>query len=155
MCWIISALGSSRRQLPLSAALRGYDILKKKKKKRAELPRLLFPSSVLQSVLPLREQVGDAMEIIILTILSSQLRCEWRLKSYQVALMSSVRKPTPRECWWKLEDVTIFSFWSQVVFLAVGIGCPIWGIFCDKYGRKIVSVTLVLFPVFFFFSCIF
>ncbi|CAF99251.1 unnamed protein product, partial [Tetraodon nigroviridis] len=70
---------------------------------------------------------GDAMEVIILTILSSQLHCEWRLRSYQMALMSSV------------------------VFLAVGIGCPVWGIFCDKYGRKIVSVT----PVLFFFPCTF
>ncbi|XP_029693535.1 synaptic vesicle 2-related protein-like isoform X2 [Takifugu rubripes] len=56
--------------------------------------------------------VADAMEIIIMTILSPQLRCEWRLESYQVALMSSV------------------------VFLAMGIGAPIWGIFCDKYGRR-------------------
>lgn len=37
------------------------------------------------------------MELIIITILSMQLRCEWRLESYQVALMSSVRKPTPLE----------------------------------------------------------
>ncbi|TNM91949.1 hypothetical protein fugu_018961 [Takifugu bimaculatus] len=56
--------------------------------------------------------VADAMEIIIMTILSPQLRCEWRLESYQVAVMSSV------------------------VFLAMGIGSPIWGIFCDKYGRR-------------------
>uniref|UniRef100_H3CUJ7 SV2 related protein b n=1 Tax=Tetraodon nigroviridis TaxID=99883 RepID=H3CUJ7_TETNG len=68
---------------------------------------------------------GDAMEVIILTILSSQLHCEWRLRSYQMALMSSV------------------------VFLAVGIGCPVWGIFCDKYGRKI-GLTISLCSVLYF-----
>lgn len=58
--------------------------------------RTVVPS-VSQSVLPLWEQVADAMEIMIMAILSPQLRCEWRLESYQVALMSSVRKPTPQE----------------------------------------------------------
>lgn len=86
-------------------------------KQRAELSRLLFANSVLQSVPPVWEQVGDAMEIIILSILSSQLRCEWRLESYQVALMSTVRKPTPRECWWKLEDVTIFPSGRRLCYL--------------------------------------
>lgn len=62
-------------------------------RRRAELSRVLFPGRLWQSVLPPRGQVGDAMEIVILSILSSQLRCEWRLDSYQVALMSSVRKP--------------------------------------------------------------
>lgn len=82
------------------------------------------------------------MEIIILSILSTQLRCEWRLQSYQVAVMSSVRKPTPARMLVKVGGRHLFSFWSQVVFLAFGIGNPVWGIFCDKYGRKIVSVTL-------------
>lgn len=84
------------------------------------------------------------MEIMIMAILSPQLRCEWRLESYQVALMSSVRKPTPRECLRKLENVRMFSFWPQVVFLAIGIGAPIWGTFCDKYGRRNVSLICVL-----------
>lgn len=38
----------------------------------------------------------------------------------------------------------MFSFWPQVVFLAMGIGAPIWGIFCDTYGRRNVSLTYVL-----------
>lgn len=42
-----------------------------------------------------------------------------------------------------------FSFCSQIVFLAIGIGNAVWGIFCDKYGRRIVSVTLVLVHGFF------
>lgn len=108
---------------------------------------MLFPGRLLQSVLPPRGQVGDAMEIVILSILSSQLRCEWRLDSYQVALMSSVRKPTPRECLVKVGGRHDFSLRSQSVFLATAIGSPIWGIFCDKYGRRIVSVPLVLFHV--------
>lgn len=94
-------------------------------------------------------QVGDAMEIVILSILSSQLRCEWRLDSYQVALMSSVRKPDSTGMFGEsLEDVTIFfPLLRKSVFLASAIGSPIWGIFCDKYGRRIVSVPLVLFHV--------
>lgn len=36
------------------------------------------------------EQVGDAMEMMILSILAPQLHCEWRLPSYQVALVTSV-----------------------------------------------------------------
>lgn len=47
-----------------------------------------------------------------------------------------------------------FSVCSQVVFLAIGIGCPVWGIFCDKYGRRTVSDTPVLFHVLLLFlSC--
>lgn len=36
-------------------------------------------------------QVGDAMEMMILSILGPQLHCEWRLPGYQVALITSVK----------------------------------------------------------------
>lgn len=101
----------------------------------------VVPRPFLQSVLPLREQVADAMEIIIMTILSQQLRREWRLEGHEVALTSSVRKPTPRERLGKVGGPHHSSSWSQVVFLAIAIGSLIWGIVCDKYGRRIVSLT--------------
>ncbi|XP_071321888.1 synaptic vesicle 2-related protein-like [Trachinotus anak] len=57
--------------------------------------------------------VADAMEMMILSILGPQLHCEWRLPSYQVALITSV------------------------VFVGMGISSPVWGNVSDKYGRKI------------------
>ncbi|XP_068191151.1 synaptic vesicle 2-related protein-like [Antennarius striatus] len=56
---------------------------------------------------------GDAMEMMILSILSPQLKCEWRLPGYKVALITSV------------------------VFIGMLLGCPIWGQVSDKYGRRI------------------
>lgn len=35
-------------------------------------------------------QMADAMEMMILSILAPQLHCEWRLPSWQVALLTSV-----------------------------------------------------------------
>ncbi|XP_059214395.1 synaptic vesicle 2-related protein [Centropristis striata] len=56
--------------------------------------------------------IADAMEMMILSILSPQLHCEWRLPGYQVALITSV------------------------VFIGMGFGSPAWGNFSDTYGRK-------------------
>lgn len=35
-------------------------------------------------------QLADAMEMMILSILGPQLLCDWRLPSYQMALITSV-----------------------------------------------------------------
>ncbi|XP_033845976.1 synaptic vesicle 2-related protein [Periophthalmus magnuspinnatus] len=56
--------------------------------------------------------IGDAMEMMILSILGPQLHCEWRLPGYKVALITSV------------------------VFIGMGIGSPLWGNVSDKYGRR-------------------
>lgn len=57
---------------------------------RAQPPGLLtFASS---------PQMADAMEMMILSILAPQLHCEWRLPSWQVALLTSV-------CSWQLSPV--------------------------------------------------
>ncbi|XP_063744912.1 synaptic vesicle 2-related protein-like isoform X3 [Eleginops maclovinus] len=56
--------------------------------------------------------VADAMEMMILCILSPQLHCEWKLPGYQVALITSV------------------------VFAGMGVGSPLWGNVSDTYGRK-------------------
>ncbi|KAM9338673.1 synaptic vesicle 2-related protein [Symphorus nematophorus] len=57
--------------------------------------------------------IGDAMEMMILSILSPHMHCEWRLPGYQVALITSV------------------------VFVGMGFSSPVWGNVSDKYGRKI------------------
>ncbi|XP_061888071.1 synaptic vesicle 2-related protein-like [Entelurus aequoreus] len=55
--------------------------------------------------------VADAMEMMILSILGPKLHCDWRLPSYQVALITSV------------------------VFIGMGFSSPIWGKLSDSYGR--------------------
>ncbi|KAM4532976.1 synaptic vesicle 2-related protein isoform 2-T2 [Fundulus diaphanus] len=57
--------------------------------------------------------IGDAMEMMILSVLGPQLHCEWRLPSYQVALITSV------------------------VFIGMGLSSSAWGNVADKYGRKV------------------
>ncbi|KAF3702052.1 Synaptic vesicle 2-related protein [Channa argus] len=57
--------------------------------------------------------VGDAMEMMILSILGPQLHCEWMLPSYKVAIITSV------------------------VFVGMGVSSPVWGNVSDKYGRKV------------------
>ncbi|KAF7667544.1 hypothetical protein LDENG_00057870 [Lucifuga dentata] len=52
------------------------------------------------------------MEMMILGILAPQMHCEWRLPSYQVALITSV------------------------VFIGMGASSSLWGNICDKYGRR-------------------
>lgn len=40
-------------------------------------------------------QMADAMEMMILSILAPQLHCEWRLPSWEVALLTSVQYLSP------------------------------------------------------------
>ncbi|XP_060075851.1 putative transporter SVOPL [Ylistrum balloti] len=55
---------------------------------------------------------ADAMEMMLLAVLSPVLRCEWQLEKYQVALITTV------------------------VFVGMGITAPIWGAMGDKFGRR-------------------
>ncbi|KAM6902105.1 synaptic vesicle 2-related protein [Xenentodon cancila] len=59
------------------------------------------------------------MEMMILSILGPQMHCEWRLPSYQVALITSV------------------------VFIGMSFGSPLWGNMSDKYGRR-VGLTICM-----------
>ncbi|XP_051777280.1 synaptic vesicle 2-related protein isoform X3 [Erpetoichthys calabaricus] len=56
--------------------------------------------------------MADAMEMMILSILAPQLHCEWRLPSWQVALLTSV------------------------VFIGMMLSSSLWGNISDQYGRK-------------------
>ena len=52
--------------------------------------------------------MADAMEMMILSILAPQLHCEWRLPSWQVALLTSVGSPASsplRHQFWSPEGV--------------------------------------------------
>ncbi|XP_053267482.1 synaptic vesicle 2-related protein [Pleuronectes platessa] len=69
--------------------------------------------------------IGDAMEMMILSILGPQLHCEWRLPSYKMALLTSV------------------------VFVGMGISSPLWGNLSDKYGRKIGLVLCMCFTLYY------
>ncbi|KAJ7416161.1 synaptic vesicle 2-related protein [Willisornis vidua] len=57
-------------------------------------------------------KMADAMEMMILSILAPQLHCEWRLPSWQVALLTSV------------------------VFVGMMSSSTLWGNISDQYGRK-------------------
>ncbi|KAJ7309849.1 hypothetical protein JRQ81_007923 [Phrynocephalus forsythii] len=56
--------------------------------------------------------MADAMEMMILSILAPQLHCEWRLPTWQVALLTSV------------------------VFMGMMLSSTLWGNISDQYGRK-------------------
>ncbi|XP_006817913.1 synaptic vesicle 2-related protein-like [Saccoglossus kowalevskii] len=57
--------------------------------------------------------MADAMEMMILSILSPELHCIWKLKSWQEALITTV------------------------VFIGMFMSSTIWGSICDKYGRRV------------------
>lgn len=65
---------------------------------------------------------ADALEMMLLSVLSPVLRCEWFLSEWQVALITTV------------------------VFLGMGISSPFIGLLGDKYGRKgaLLIVTLCI-----------
>lgn len=63
---------------------------------------------------------ADAMEMMMLAVLSPLVRCEWALKDYQVA------------------------FITTAVFIGMGISSPPLGIVGDKYGRKVVLLMVTL-----------
>ena len=75
-------------------------------------------------------QLVEALEVMILSILSAALKCEWNLSSVQEATITTV---------------TILITWPvcfmcmQVVFFGFLIGNPVWGTVADKYGRKKVN----------------
>ncbi|XP_041754022.1 synaptic vesicle 2-related protein isoform X1 [Coregonus clupeaformis] len=63
--------------------------------------------------------MADAMEMMILSIISPQLHCEWRLPSWKVAMLTAV------------------------VFIGMMFSSTLWGNISDKYGRK-VGLTMCM-----------
>uniref|UniRef100_A0A671P2T1 SV2 related protein b n=1 Tax=Sinocyclocheilus anshuiensis TaxID=1608454 RepID=A0A671P2T1_9TELE len=64
--------------------------------------------------------MADAMEMMLLSIATPQLRCEWRLSS------------------WKLAFITV------IVFIGMMVSSSIWGNISDKYGRKVCLILCML-----------
>uniref|UniRef100_A0AAY4CHA8 Synaptic vesicle 2-related protein n=1 Tax=Denticeps clupeoides TaxID=299321 RepID=A0AAY4CHA8_9TELE len=69
--------------------------------------------------------MADAMEMMILSILAPQLHCDWRLPSWEVALLTSV------------------------VFVGMMVSSSLWGNIADKYGRKVGLKMSVLWTLFY------
>ncbi|XP_041377819.1 synaptic vesicle 2-related protein-like [Gigantopelta aegis] len=69
--------------------------------------------------------MADAMEMMLLSILSPALHCQWQLEGYQEA------------------------FITTVVFLGMMTSSSIWGTICDKYGRRVALVLCSLFTFYY------
>ncbi|KAI8783265.1 synaptic vesicle 2-related protein [Biomphalaria glabrata] len=69
--------------------------------------------------------MADAMEMMILAILSPALHCEWRLEGWQEALITTV------------------------VFCGMMCSSSVWGSICDKYGRKTELILCSLITCYF------
>ncbi|XP_076816791.1 synaptic vesicle 2-related protein-like [Clavelina lepadiformis] len=64
--------------------------------------------------------MADAMELMILSIIAPQLQCEWRLYSWQKALITTV------------------------VFVGMMLSSSMWGNICDRHGRKAGLILCVV-----------
>uniref|UniRef100_A0A8C2CGS9 SV2 related protein b n=1 Tax=Cyprinus carpio TaxID=7962 RepID=A0A8C2CGS9_CYPCA len=64
--------------------------------------------------------MADAMEMMLLSIVTPQLRCEWRLSSWKVA------------------------FITAIVFIGMMVSSSLWGNISDKYGRKLCLILCML-----------
>ncbi|XP_065106201.1 synaptic vesicle 2-related protein-like [Paramisgurnus dabryanus] len=69
--------------------------------------------------------MADAMEMMLLSIVAPQLRCDWRLSSWKVA------------------------FITAVVFIGMMVSSSLWGNISDKYGRKVCLVLCMLWTLYF------
>uniref|UniRef100_UPI00358EBAAB putative transporter SVOPL isoform X1 n=2 Tax=Myxine glutinosa TaxID=7769 RepID=UPI00358EBAAB len=67
----------------------------------------------------------DALEVMLLAVISPVIQCEWRLEQWQVALVTTV----------------VFS--GYMVFSGL------WGLSADRYGRKTVLFLATVFSVFY------
>ncbi|XP_069135340.1 synaptic vesicle 2-related protein-like [Argopecten irradians] len=69
--------------------------------------------------------MADAMEMMILAILSPALHCEWQLESWQQALITTI------------------------VFCGMFCSSSFWGSVCDKYGRRSELILCSVFTCYF------
>ena len=71
--------------------------------------------------------VADAMELMVLSILSPAVKCQWKLSSFEEAMITSA------------------------VFFGILVGALFWGVICDTFGRKkglfISTVVVLIFGV--------
>ncbi|KAK0060536.1 synaptic vesicle 2-related protein [Biomphalaria pfeifferi] len=74
---------------------------------------------------------ADSMEMMMLSVLSPLVRCEWQLEDYKVA------------------------FITTAVFIGMGISAPLFGIVGDSYGRKPTLIMVTIWIGFFGFLATF
>ncbi|XP_016894270.1 synaptic vesicle 2-related protein [Cynoglossus semilaevis] len=104
----ISSLGAKNAALPSAAPVPGGTFTVEDALEATGFGVFQWKISALSGL----SWLADAMEMMILSILGPQLLCDWRLPSYQMALITSI------------------------VFIGMGFGSPMWGHFADKHGRK-------------------
>ena len=69
--------------------------------------------------------------MMIVTILSAAVKCQWDLKPYQEAMITTVTL--------HLSQRNIINLIFQVVFFGIMLDAPSWGLMADKCGRKKAS----------------
>ncbi|WAR02689.1 SVOP-like protein [Mya arenaria] len=72
-------------------------------------------------------QMADAMEMMILSILSPALHCDWQINEWKQA------------------------FITTIVFCGMMCSSGIWGVICDKYGRRSELILCSVFTCYFGF----
>ena len=142
MCWILSALGSSSGRPSLSSALRGYES-SGWNFSECGCPTC-FTACAASAGAGWRHHGDYYPEHLVLT-------AALRVEAGELSGGSHVIGRKTDSAGMLLGGCHDFPFCWQIVVLATVIGCPVWGIFCDKYGRRIVSVKAVLFHVLFRF----
>ncbi|ESO95523.1 hypothetical protein LOTGIDRAFT_160688 [Lottia gigantea] len=68
---------------------------------------------------------ADALEMLLLAVLSPVVRCVWGLKDYEVAIITTI------------------------VFTGMGLMAPLWGFIGDRYGRKKALLMIVFWIAYF------
>lgn len=67
----------------------------------------------------------DALEMMLLSVLSPELRCDWQLESWQIASITTI------------------------VFVGMFFGSAIWGKYCDRLGRLPIMKIAAIFVLYF------
>uniref|UniRef100_A0A1I7YXW7 MFS domain-containing protein n=1 Tax=Steinernema glaseri TaxID=37863 RepID=A0A1I7YXW7_9BILA len=79
--------------------------------------------------------MADAMEMMILSIISPALNCEWEITPFQASLLKKAKYFTPL----KNHTVELQAMITTVVFSGMMLSSTVWGKICDVFGRRTVS----------------
>lgn len=78
----------------------------------------------------------ESIEMMLLSVLSPILRCEWHLDE-SISLLSSL--PPSLSLFLKHLHIGILATVTTVVFLGMMVGSVVWGSASDRYGRRYLS----------------
>ena len=86
-------------------------------------------------------QLSDAMEVMLLAVLSPIIKCDWELDRWQQAMLTSVsRQYLIIKCHTPF-IITFSSMHMQVVFVGFFFGGLSWGFLTDAVGRRMVIIN--------------